>query len=75
MFKLKNNVKPETLGFEKKDFDYIRYTNVDDVKKSCFVIYGGSPYIRHSKTSYISEEQLKMIYDWTKKDYIEWEDF
>ena len=75
MFRLKENISPEDLGFEKKSFDYIRYVVGDDgVKKTGFTIYMGSPYIRYSKTAYLSDGQLKVIYDWVKNDYIEWVD-
>ena len=39
-----------------------------------FTIYKGSPYIRTMRTGYVLEQQLYLIYEWTKKDYIEWED-
>lgn len=75
MFKLKDGVKPTDLGFEKKSCDYTCYVLGDDgVKRTGFTIYMGSPYIRYSKTAYINDAQLKMMYDWTKKDYIEWID-
>lgn len=75
MFKLKEGVRPEDLGFEKKSFDYVRYVvGDDDIKRTGFTIYMGSPYIRYSKTAYISDSQLKVMYDWIKKDLIDWVD-
>lgn len=75
MFKLKENISPEDLGFEKKNFDYVCYVLSDDgVKRTGFTIYMGSPYIRYSKTSYISDGQLKAMYNWIKNDYIDWVD-
>lgn len=74
MLKIKDGVNPKDLGFKTKDFDYVKYVIVDGCEKLVFTIYKGSPYIRYSKTAYVSEEQLKLIYEWTKKDVIEWED-
>lgn len=74
MLKLKDSVNPKDLGFKTKDFDYVRYIDVDGVQKVCFTIYKGSPYIRYSKTAYVAEEQLKLVYEWSKNNYIEWED-
>lgn len=74
MFKLKAGIEPTVLGFESKDFDYVKYGDVDGVKRTMFTIYKGSPYLRYSKASYVVEEQLKLIHDWSKSDYIEWED-
>lgn len=73
MFKLKDGLRPEDLGFRRKDVDYVITKEVDGVLRMLFKIYRGSPYIRSSKTSYVCDEQLKLIYDWTKQDYIEWE--
>ena len=74
MFKLKDGISPLDLGFESKDIDYCKYVEVDGTIRTCFTIYKGSPYVRYSKTSYVCEEQLKLIYEWTKLDYIEWEE-
>ena len=74
MFKLKDGINPSDLGFIKKDLDYVRYIEIDGVNRTCFTIYRGSCYIRYSKTSYVNEEQLRLIYEWTKLDYIEWEE-
>lgn len=75
MFKLKEGIRPENLDFEKKNFDYVRYVVGDDgIKRTGFTIYMGSPYIRYSKTAYISDSQLKVMYDWIKKDLIDWVD-
>ena len=75
MFRLKENISPEDLGFEKKSFDYVKYVVGDDgIKKTGFTIYMGSPYIRYSKTAYISDSQLKIMYYWIKNNYIEWVD-
>ena len=73
MFKIKEGFSPEDLGFEKKSRDYGMYVVGDDgIKRTGFTIYMGSPYIRYSKTAYIGDSQLKTIYDWVKKDLIEW---
>lgn len=75
MLKIKGTITPEELGFEKKNVDYVMYVVGDDgIKKTGFTIYMGSPYIRYSKTAYISETQLKVIYEWIKNDWIEWVD-
>lgn len=75
MFKIKGDVAPEDLGFEKKSVDYVMYVLDDDgIKRTGFTIYMGSPYIRYSRTAYISNNQLKVMYDWIKKDLIEWVD-
>ena len=74
MFKIKDGIKPLDLGFVKKDFDYVYYGDVEGVKRMLFTVYMGASYIRYSKTSYVTEEQLKLIYEWTKNDLIEWED-
>lgn len=73
MFKIKDNIDPYDLGFVEKDFDYVYYGIVDGLKKVVFTIYKGSRYLRYSKSSYVNEQQLKLIYEWTKKDVIEWE--
>ena len=75
MFKIKNDIKPIDLGFERKNCDYVFYVKGDDgIKRTGFTIYMGSPYIRYSKTAYVSDVQLKAIYDWIKQDAIEWVD-
>lgn len=73
MFKLKEGINPRTLGFVDKDFDYVYYAIVDEVKKIVFTIYKGSPYLRYSKSAYANDEQLRLIHEWTKQDVIEWE--
>lgn len=74
MFKLKEGYKPQDIGFKRKDMDWIYQKTVEGTARVLFKIYLGSPYLRSSKTGYVLEEQLKLIYDWTKADYIEWED-
>lgn len=74
MFKLKDGVKPTDLGFEKKDMDYVYYIKIERANRMLFKIYCGSPYIRCSKASYVCDEQLRLIYEWTKEDVIEWFD-
>lgn len=62
------------MGFTKNGHDWNRIVYIDGEKKNCFTIYAGSLYIRFSKTSYVNEEQLRLVYEWTKAGYIEWED-
>ena len=77
MFKVKSKEYLEKMGFTRKGEtgDYICVgTGKDGYKKVLFKIYFGSLYIRYSATTYASEGQLKLIHEWTKQDYIEWED-
>lgn len=75
MFKLKNEKYIENMGFIKNGVDYVyRGKNSLGGVVTLFTVYKGSPYIRSMKTGYVLEEQLRLIYEWTKKDYIEWED-
>ncbi len=74
MLKIKSNDYLSKMGFKKKDSDYVIQKNIDGVNRILFKVYTGSPYIRISRTGYVSEEQLKLIYDWSKYDFIEWED-
>lgn len=75
MFKLKTGVTPVELGFTKHDIDYVyRGKNSQGGVATLFTIYKGSSYIRCMKTGYVLEEQLKLIYEWTKSDYIQWEE-
>lgn len=62
------------MGFVKSGYDWVCYLLIDGDKKLVFTIYAGSPYLRFSKTAYIAEEQLRLVYEWTKAGYIEWED-
>lgn len=73
MFRLKEGVRPEDLGFRRKDVDYVITGDIDGAIKILFKIYRGSGYIRSSRTSYVSDDQLRLIHEWTKQDYIEWE--
>lgn len=73
MFKLKSNDVILDMGFIKKDGDYVYQKNIQGTLRTLFKIYRGSPYIRHSRTSYVEAEQLRLIHEWTKHDYIEWE--
>lgn len=74
MLKVVNPDYIPKMGFTKMGHDWIRYVIIEGEKKLVFTIYAGSLYLRFSKTSYVSEEQLRLIYDWTKAGYIEWED-
>lgn len=75
MFKLNVGVTPEQLGFAKHDIDYVyRGKNSLGGVATLFTIYKGSPYIRCARTGYVLEEQLKLVYQWTKSDYIMWEE-
>ena len=74
MFKLKDGYQPRDIGFIKKDMDWVYQKSIGHVCRILFKMYLGSPYIRCSRTGYVAEEQLKLIYDWTKAGYIEWED-
>lgn len=62
------------MGFVKNGHDWVYTTIIEGDKRTCFTIYAGSLYLRFSKTSYINEEQLRLVYKWTKLGYIEWED-
>lgn len=75
MLKAKDTDCIKKMGFVKEDCDYVYRGKTDDgdlVK--LFTIYAGSLYLRHAKTTYSSYLQLKCIYDWTKNNYIEWEE-
>lgn len=74
MLKVKDIKKLEEMGFKKDGCDYVYRYNDDGSIRTCFTIYAGSPYIRFSKTVYVTVEQLRCIYEWTKNNYIEWED-
>lgn len=76
MFKVKSKEFIREMGFVKNDVDYvIRGKNVNGGICTLFTIYKGSPYIRFARmTQGQTEEQLKLIHEWTKKDYIEWEE-
>lgn len=76
MIKVKDKKYIEEMGFTKnEDHDYIcRGKAEDGTLVKLFTIYAGSLYIRNAKTAYTNSLQLKLIYDWTKKDYIEWEE-
>lgn len=74
MFKVKDIKNLPEMGFVRVDKDWVRRITVDGSPKVVFTIYAGSLYIRHSRTSYVAEEQLKLIYEWTLLGYIEWED-
>lgn len=77
MFKVKAKEDLEKMGFTRKGDtrDYICVgTDEFGDKKVLFKVYFGSPYIRCSASTYASEGQLKLIHEWTKENYIEWED-
>lgn len=77
MFRVKDLTKLEEMGFVKNEEtgDYVIAKTIKNIKRTIFRIYRGSDYIRYSKTVYVLEEHLKLIYDWTKKDLIYWEEF
>lgn len=75
MFKVIDLKTLSEMGFRKDGRDYTCRGMVDGAPRVLFTIYAGSPYIRSSKSSYASEEQFKCIYEWTKKGFIEWEDY
>ena len=63
------------MGFkENEDGDYVCKGIVGGTAKRLFTIYAGSLCIRHAKSSYVSTEQLRCIYNWTKNGYIKWEE-
>ena len=74
MFKVLDTAKLEEMGFKKDGCDYVYRYNDEGSIRTCFTVYAGSPYLRFGKTVYVITEQLKCIYEWTKKNYIEWED-
>lgn len=74
MFKIKSQEQLSKMDFKQKGSDYVVQKTVDGVNRILFTIYKGSPYIRVSRTGYVSDEQLRYIYIWTKNDFIEWED-
>lgn len=78
MFKIKDtspNVLKEMGFVRSEDGDFILRKVIDGSMRNVFTIYRGSEYLRVVKTSYyIFIEALHYIHEWTKKDYIEWED-
>ena len=75
MLKVKDQSYIKQMGFKKNDDDdYVYRENVNGSLTKLFTIYAGSLYIRHARTAYTSSNQIKCIYDWTKKGYIEWEE-
>ena len=72
MFRIKDTSKLAEMGFSKNDYtgDHEIMRVIKGNKKRLFIIYRGSDYLRYSKTGYVVEEQLKLIYEWSKKDYI-----
>ena len=74
MFKIKSKEYLKDMGFELEGADYICRKELANKFAILFTIYKGSPYIRCYKTSTFVEHQLKCIYDWTLKGYIEWEE-
>ena len=75
MFKLKDQTALRDMGFKKDDNgDYVVRKSIEGSMRTIFTIYMGSDYIRFPRTSYIAQEALHCIHEWTKKDYIEWED-
>ncbi len=75
MFKIKDPSYIKEMGFvQTEDKDFVYRGIVDGSPKTLFTIYAGSLYLRHAKASYSSAAQFKCIYEWTKKNYIEWEE-
>lgn len=74
MLKVIDTTKLEEMGFKKDGCDYVYRYNDNGSIRTCFTVYAGSPYIRYSKTVYVTVEQLHCIYEWTRKNYIEWEE-
>lgn len=76
MFRIKDTSKLEEMGFKKDEEtgDYVIKEKINDSMKLLFKIYRGSDYLRHAKTGYIIEDQLKLVYEWSKRDYIYWEE-
>lgn len=75
MLKVKDLQNITDMGFVKNGIDYVyRGKNTNGGVATLFTIYKGSPYIRCMKTGYVLEEQLRLVYEWTKKDFIVWED-
>ena len=75
MFRVKSTDKLGSMGFGTNDSgDFELKKIIGGNMKLLFKIYKGSDYLRHSKTGYVVEEQLKLIYEWTKSDLIFWED-
>lgn len=75
MFKVKDTSTLREMGFRKDDNgDYVIRKNVDGTLRTIFTVYLGSTYLRFPRASYIAQEALRCIHEWTKKDYIEWED-
>lgn len=74
VFRILDLSKLEEMGFKKEDYDYVYREKVDGAMRTLFTVYAGSQYLRYSKTSYVCTTQLKCIYEWTKKNYILWEE-
>lgn len=74
MLKITSSEYLKDMGFVLEGADYVCRKELEDRFAILFTIYKGSPYIRCYKTSTVVEHQLKCIYEWTKKGYIEWEE-
>jgi hypothetical protein len=74
MFKIGKKENLTEMGFVKNNDDYVIRKEIDGVSRVLFTVYKGSPYLRYSKTGYVMEEQLKLIFQWGKNNLIEWED-
>lgn len=75
MFKIKDTSNLREMGFKKNDDgDYVIRKSIDGSLRTLFTVYMGSEYLRFSRTSYVALDALHLIYEWTKKNYIEWED-
>ena len=75
MFKIKDTSTLRDMGFKKDDNgDYVVRKSIDGTVRTIFTVYIGSNYLRFPRTAYIAQEALHCIHEWTKKNYIEWED-
>jgi len=75
MFIITDEKYLKEMGFKKnEDGDYIYKSVINGSMKKLFTVYAGSLCMRYGKGTYASTEQLKCIYNWTKKDYIKWEE-
>ena len=74
MFKIKSKEYLKDMGFVLEKDDYVCRKELADRYAVLFMVYKGSPYIRTYQISKVIEHQLKCIYDWTLKGYIEWEE-
>jgi hypothetical protein len=74
MFKVKNKDYLKDMGFVLEGDDYVCRKELEDRFAILFKIYKGSLYIRCYRTSTVVQHQLRCIYEWAVKGYIEWEE-